>query len=69
MKLREGNVFTRVRHSVQRRYDVTSGLVPCSFQGNGPRGGMGMVPEGDTVYPTPRYLHLIAATEAGMHSC
>ena len=30
-KLREGNVFTRICHSVYGGHDVTSSLAPCSF--------------------------------------
>ena len=91
-KLQEGNVFTHVCYSVHREiwchflsgpmflprrgYDVTSCLVPCSFQGVWSRGGGGyslwgggMVTEVQYTYPW--YWHLVVATThpTGMYSC
>ena len=61
-------------HVLYRRgYDVTSCLVPCSFQGvlsqrrHGPRGG-GMVPEGCYCIPYPLLLTSSGRRQSGWYA-
>ena len=81
-KLQEGNVFTHVCYSVHREiwchflsgpmflprrgYDVTSCLVPCSFQGMVPGGGGYSLWGGDYGHGGTVYLPLVLTT-SGSH--